>query len=95
MFEPIGPPPLDKNVTRLLTLWCILIPLWLISAIGAAGFRTSVGGNLFVISWGLYPVLLILAFVFKRSKPYASLLPFLSLIAMFISGEVDNMLRHT
>jgi hypothetical protein len=95
MFEPIGPPPLAKNVTKLLTLWCMLIPFWFFSAMGAAGFRTEVGGDLFVISWGLYPVLLFLALFFKRSKPYASLLPFLSLIAMFISGRVDDMLRHT
>ena len=95
MFEPIGPPPLSNGVIRLLTLWCMLLPIWFISALAAAGFRTHVGGNLFAISWGLYPVLLLLAFVFKRSKPYLNLLPAIIPVAMFISGEVDNLLRHS
>lgn len=95
MFEPVEPPPLNKGVKALLALWCTFLPFWLLLSLGAAAFRTNVGGNLFVTSWGFYPVLLLIAFVFKRSRPYLTLLPALSLVAMFISGEVDNLLRHT
>jgi len=94
MFEPIGPPPLSKGVIKLLTLWCMLLPLWFLSALAAGGFRTYVGGHLFVIAWILYPVLLWMAFFFKRSRPYLTLLPALSFVVMVISSELDDLLRH-
>ena len=95
MFEPIGPPPLGNRVKLLLNLWCVLLPVWLALSLAAGGFRTNVGGNLIVISWLLYPLLLWMAFLLKRSKPYLAALPALSAVAMFISGEIDNLLRHS
>ena len=95
MFEPIGPPPLNKGVKALLALWCILVPIWLLLAMAAGAFRTQMGGHLFLIAWILYPVLLWLAFFFKRSRPYLTLLPTLSFVAMLISDKVDDLLRNT
>jgi hypothetical protein len=60
MFEPVEPPPLNKRVRALLALWCTFLPFWLLLSLGAAAFRTNVGGNLFVTSWGFYPVLLLI-----------------------------------
>jgi hypothetical protein len=48
-----------------------------------------------VVSWGLYPVLLFIALLFKRSRPYLALLPALSFVAMVISEKVDHLLRTT
>ena len=53
MFEPIEPRPLSTGIRVLLSLWCIFLPFWLLLSLGAAAFRTTVGGNLFVASWGL------------------------------------------
>ena len=95
MFETIGPPPLKKGVGVLLTMWCIFIPVWLLLSMAAGAYRTHAGGNLFLISWALYPVLLFLAFFFKRSRPYLTLLPILSVGMFIVSEEVENLLRHT
>lgn len=94
MFEPIDPPPIDKRFTGLIAVWCSLVPIWLVMSLAAGGFRTTVGGNLFVASWASYPVLIVVAFGFQRVKPSLALLPALSIAAMFISGAVDNLLKH-
>ena len=95
MFEQTGPPPLDKGVVALLILWCLLLPVWVVSPLAATGFRTNVGVKLFVIAYLLYPVFLFLAFLFKRSKPYLLAFPAVSFVLMFISGWIDDLLRHT
>ena len=94
MFETIEPPPLNQGVKLALVLWCVLAPFWAVLSLGAAAFRTNVGGNLYAISWALYPLLLWIAFLFKRLKPYLAALPTLSFVAMYISGAIDNLLRH-
>jgi hypothetical protein len=94
MFEQTGPPPLDKRIVALLILWCMLLPVWVVSPIAATGFRTDVGVNLFVIAYFLYPAFLFLAFLFKRSRPYLLAFPAFSFVLMFISGWIDDLLRH-
>lgn len=95
MFEPIGPPPLDNRVRLLVILWCILLPFWFVMSLGAGGLRTRVGGDLYVISWVSYPLLLWIAFIYKRSRLFLAALPGLSLVAIFISAEIDNLLRSS
>ena len=95
MFEQVGPPPLDKRVVALLTLWCVLSSIWIVSPIGATGFRTDVGVKLFVIAYLLYPAFLFLAFLFKRTKPYLASFPAFSFVLMFISGWIDDLLTKT
>jgi hypothetical protein len=93
MFEPIGPPPLANRVSLLLLVWCMLLPFWLLMSLGAGGIRTKIGGHLYVISWVSYPLMLGLAFFYKRSKPFLVILPGVSFAAIFVSAEIDNLLR--
>jgi hypothetical protein len=72
----------------------MLLPVWVVSPIFATGFRTDVGVNLFVIAYILYPTFLFLAFLFKRSRPYLLAFPAFSFVLMFISGWIDDLLRH-
>jgi hypothetical protein len=94
MFEQVGPPPLDNRVKSLLIAWCILIPVWMALTLAAGAFRSKLCGYLFLVAWGLYPILLWIAFLFKRSKPYLALLLAVSFATMIISSELDELLRH-
>jgi hypothetical protein len=94
MFEQVGPQPLENRVRSLLIAWCILIPIWLALSLAAGAFRSKLCSYLFLGSWVLYPILLLIAFLFKRSKPYLALLPAVSFATMIISSKLDYLLRH-
>ena len=85
MFEySHDPPPLDTTVAVMLFVWGILLlPLWLFAGFvgsGIAGGGNPSGGETLAKVALTYPILLGVAFFYRRRKPRLVWLPGLSLL---------------
>ena len=80
--------PLDGTVKSLLTLWCVLlfldVPVLLMSGMAFEGGVTlSAIYSLTVVS--LYPIMVGLAYAYRRSKPALVWLPAIPIVLMVLS----------
>ena len=95
VFEKLflGPPPLATTVKILLTVWFVILPPWLLFALIGTGMMSE-GGKTFtfdryafiVVVW-MYPVLVGVAYFFRRRKPGLVWLPMLAVIMMLSMGK--------
>lgn len=87
MFEKsfLEPPPLRTTVTVLLTLWCFILVPWLpfftLMGTGMA-FEAGYTWGAYLLVFGVwaYPVLVAVAYFYRRRKPALAWLPSLILI---------------
>jgi ABC-type spermidine/putrescine transport system permease subunit I len=92
MFQTMDPQPLKVWVKCVLTLWFLLLVVWPAALMGA-GMSGEGGGNRSAVLALLccvlsYPVLLFVAFVFRRRRPMLVLLPALSFAFGFLAGSL-------
>ena len=92
MFESLDPPPLEPGVKFALILWVLLLIVWPIALMGAGmageGHRhpNQLANLTLVWSVLLYPVLVFVAFLFRRMEPRLVSLPGLSFFVGFIAA---------
>jgi hypothetical protein len=89
-YQQLTTPPLLPWVRYMLVLWTILFIPWPVALVGA-GMSGEGGGNQVAVNalvWSVisYPVLVFVAFVFRRMRPRLVFLPALSLAVGFIAG---------
>ena len=81
--------PLDTGVRAMLIIWCILLVPWFpVAMLAGLAFDGGRTWHAYVFVWSVwvYPVTLLIAFIFRRRVPSLSLLPILSVLGGFLFG---------
>lgn len=95
MFEySTEPVPLNTTVRVMLAIWCVLLVPWLLLAgIAGVAFDGGPSASAYVLVWSIYtyPILLGIAFHFRRRKPNLVWLPMLTFVAVLASAILDDL----
>jgi hypothetical protein len=89
MFDELilGPAPLTTTARVMLVIWCLILAPWVpVFSIMGAGMAfeggDTPGAYLFVLAAWTYPVLVCVAWLFRRRKPVLVWLPVVGLLLM-------------
>ena len=87
----VGPPPLATSVKAMLLVYTVILPPWLLfftlmgTGMAFEGGYTA-GAYAFVVIVWAYPILVDVAYFFRRRKPRLIWLPLLPLLLAFTSA---------
>jgi hypothetical protein len=93
MFETLGPPPLQPIVKMALVLWFVALPLWaLFAMLSGMAFDAGPRFSAYCYVWSMftYPVLLGIAFFYRRRRPGLIWLPGLTLCLVIMSVFIEH-----
>ena len=95
VFETTEKAPLDKTVRIILIVWCLLLPLWaIVASISGMAFDSGSTISAYVVFiWFVfaYPILLGLAFLCRRRKPWLVWLPSLAFVVPVADILVEEL----
>lgn len=96
MFETLRPTPLDNGVKAMLALWSVLLIPWepMLTVAGTSSqVAPAIVADILICSVVSYPILLGISFVYRREKPHLVWLPALTLLGIFASGLLSELVE--
>jgi predicted permease len=98
VFEnPVDATPLDRSVRAMLVVWCLLLIPWAFFALMSGMFFDAgytVEAYLAFLGIWTYPILLGIAFFYRKKRPILLWLPALNFAVLGLSSWVGDVARN-